>query len=149
MTSKAELPDDYIESLPDDRKQAVSAIREAILTNIPDGFREEMSYGMLGYVVPHSIYPAGYHCTPKLPLPFMNVASQKNFISVYYMGFANNEILEWFKAEYPKYCKTKLDLGKSCIRLKKINDIPVNLIGELASKMTVQEWIDLYEKTYK
>ena len=124
----------------------MKALREAISTNLPKGFREEMNYGMLGYVVPHAIYPSGYHCTPKLPLPFMNLASQKNFIAVYYMGFADKNLLEWFTTEFPKHCKTKLDIGKSCIRFKKITDIPVSLIGELASKMSPQEWIAVYEK---
>jgi hypothetical protein len=149
MSSKAELPEDYMDQLPEDRKPMMRALREAILTNIPKGFKEEMSYGMLGYVVPHSIYPSGYHCTPKLPLPFMNLASQKNFIAVYYMGFADKSILEWFTAEYPKHAKSKLDIGKSCIRLKKMTDIPVALIGALASKMTVEQWIDIYEKNIK
>jgi Domain of unknown function (DU1801) len=150
MTSKAELPEDYIDELPDDRKQAITAIREAILGNLPQGFQEIMNYGMLGYVVPHSIYPGGYHCTPNLPLPFMGLASQKNFIALYHMGiYADKGLFEWFTAEYPKHCKTKLDIGKSCIRFKKIDDVPVKLIGELASKMSVQEWIALYEKTYR
>ncbi len=150
MTSKAELPEDYIEELTEDRKPVMKALRETILTNIPNGFREEMSYGMLGYVVPHSIYPSGYHCTPKLPLPFMGLASQKNFVALYHMGiYADKNLLDWFVSEYPKHCKTKLDMGKSCIRFKKTTDIPIQLIGELASKMSVQEWIDLYEKTYR
>jgi hypothetical protein len=150
MTSKTELPQDYIDALPDDRKQAISAIREAILTNLPQGFREEMSYGMLGYVVPHSIYPKGYHCDPKLPLPFINVASQKNFIALHYMGlYADKKLLDWFTSEYPKHCKTKLDMGKACIRFKKLDDIPYKLIGELATKITVQEWIACYESNFK
>ena len=150
MTSKAELPEDYIEELPEDRKPVMQALREAILANLPQGFQEIMNYGMLGYVVPHTIYPSGYHCTPKLPLPFMGLASQKNFIALYHMGmYADKELLDWFTAEYPKHCKTKLDMGKSCIRFKKTTDIPIQLIGELASKMSVQEWIDLYEKTYR
>ena len=150
MTSKAELPEDYIEDLPEDRKPVMQALREAILANLPQGFQEIMNYGMLGYVVPHSIYPSGYHCTPKLPLPFMGLASQKNFIALYHMGmYADKELLDWFTAEYPKHCKTKLDMGKSCIRFKKTTDIPIQLIGELASKMSVQEWIALYEKAFK
>ena len=148
MTSKAELPEDYIAELPADRKQAINAVRAALLENLPDGFSEVMSYGMLGYVVPHKLYPKGYHCTPKLPLPFINLASQKNFIALYYMGFADKNVLDWFTAEYPKHCKTKLDMGKGCIRFKKITEIPVSLIGELATKMTPQDWITLYEKTY-
>jgi hypothetical protein len=150
VTSKAELPEDYIKELPEERKAVIQALHEAILTNLPVGFQEVMQYGMLSYVVPHSIYPSGYHCTPKLPLPFMSMASQKNFIAIYHMGmYAENGLLEWFTTEYPKHCKTKLDIGKSCIRFKKTTDVPVDLIGELASKMSVKQWIDLYEKTYK
>jgi hypothetical protein len=149
MQSKAETVNQYMEELPEDRQIPMQNLRKAILENIPKGFSETMSYGMIGYVVPHSIYPSGYHCTPKLPLPFINLASQKNFIAVYYMGFADKTILEWFHNEYPKYSKAKLDMGVGCIRLKKIDQIPYELIGQLASKMTVENWIDVYEKTYK
>ena len=150
MQSTAKTVAEYLESLPTDRKQAISLIRESILTNLPKGYQETMSYGMIGYVVPHEIYPDGYHCTPKLPLPFMNVASQKNFIALYHMGiYADKSILDWFVTEYPKHAKTKLDIGKSCIRFKKVSDIPYGLIGELAAKMSVNEWIKIYETTIK
>jgi hypothetical protein len=150
MSSNAELPQDYIDALPDDRKQAILAIRETLLTNLPKGYEEAMSYGMLGYVVPHALYPKGYHCAPKLPLPFISLGSQKNFIALYHMGmYAHAPLLEWFTSEYPKHSKAKLDMGKSCVRFKKITDIPVALIGELASKMSVEEWIALYEKTFR
>ena len=128
----------------------MTELRKVVLENLPTGFEEQMSYGMLGYVVPHSIYPSGYHCDPKLPLPFLSIASQKKFIAVYHMGiYADNELLDWFTSEYCKQSKTKLDMGKSCIRFKKIDQIPYKLIGELASKMTPQQWIDLYERTLK
>ncbi|MGV3640687.1 MAG: DUF1801 domain-containing protein, partial [Adhaeribacter sp.] len=108
------------------------------------------SYGMIGYVVPHSLYPAGYHCDPKQPLPFMGVASQKNFVSVYHMGlYSDPELLNWFTGEYPKHCKTKLDMGKSCIRFKKPEQVPFELLGELAAKLSPREWIDLYEAKLK
>lgn len=150
MESKASTVDEYLASLPDDRRAAVEAIRSAILSGLPEGFTETMGYGMIGYVVPHTLYPAGYHCDPKLPLPFINIASQKNFIALYHMGvYANQELLDWFTTSYPKYCKTKLDMGKSCIRFKKMNDIPYELIGELAAKMTVQQWIDTYESAFR
>jgi Domain of unknown function (DU1801) len=149
MKSEAIAPDDYIAELPDDRKQAIKALRETLLENLPDGFSEVMSYGMLGYVVPHTLYPNGYHCSPKLPLPFINLGSQKNFIALHYMGFADKNVLNWFTSEYPRHCKTKLDMGVGCIRFKKVTDIPIQLIGELATKMTPQDWITLYEKTYK
>jgi hypothetical protein len=149
MQSKAETVNQYMDELPEDRQIPIQNLRKEILENIPKGYLETMSYGMIGYVVPHTIYPSGYHCTPKLPLPFMNVASQKNFIAVYYMGFADKTILEWFTDEFPKHSKTKLDMGVGCIRFKKMDQIPYELIGQLASKMTVEDWINVYEKTYK
>lgn len=125
-------------------------LRETIIGNLPEGFNEEISYGMIGYVVPKSIYPAGYHCDTKLPLPFLSIASQKNFIAFYHMGmYANPELLDWFVIEYPKHVKTKLDMGKSCVRFKKPEQIPFALLGELANKMSPQDWIALYEKNYK
>src|SRR5215510_12587755 len=115
MTSKATSPDQYIKELPADRKEPVSKLRETVLKNLPKGFKETMGYGMLGYVVPHEIFPAGYHCDPKLPLPFMNIASQKNFIALYHMGlYGSPELLKWFTAEYAKQSPSKLDMGKSC-----------------------------------
>jgi uncharacterized protein YdhG (YjbR/CyaY superfamily) len=148
--SKASTPQEYIAALPDDRKEAISELRKVILKNIPEGFSEVMNYGMLGYVVPHSLYPDGYQCNPKLPLPFMNIASQKNFIAIYHMGvYANKKLLDWFVNEYPKHSTAKLDMGKSCIRFKKPEHIPYKLIGKLASKITVKEWIDIYEKAFK
>jgi hypothetical protein len=149
MQSTAQLPSEYIESLPEDRKEAILKIRDAILKNLPKGFEEMMNYGMLGYVVPHSIYPKGYHCDSKLPLPFMGLASQKNNISFYHMGiYADKKLLDWFVSEYPKHVKSKLDMGKSCIRFKKMNEIPFALIGELASKLTPERWIELYESSF-
>ncbi|MBI2271333.1 MAG: DUF1801 domain-containing protein [Bacteroidetes bacterium] len=146
MKSKATTPSNYIDSLPADRKQAIAELRSVILKNLPKGFKEVMSYGMIGYVIPHSLYPDGYHCNPSLPLPFMNIASQKNFIAVYHMGiYADKKLLTWFTKEYSRHNKTKLDMGKSCLRFKKPDQIPFKLIGELASKMTTQEWIKIYE----
>lgn len=150
MQSKAKSPEEYLAELPPDRQKAIRELRKVILQNLPKGFEEMMSYGMIGYVVPHTLYPDGYHCTPELPLPFMNVASQKNFIAVYHMGvYSNPDLLNWFTSEYPKYSKRKLDMGKSCIRFKKPDEIPFQLIGELAGKMTVAEWISIYEKAHR
>ncbi len=150
MQSKATSPAQYISELPDDRKEVISKLRQTILNNLPKGFEEQMSYGMLGYVVPHSRYPDGYHCSPELPLPFINLASQKNFVALYHSGiYASTELYDWFVGEYPKYVKTKLDMGKSCVRFKKLETIPYELIGELCTKMTVAEWITLYEKNIK
>ncbi len=150
MHSSATTPQQYMDSLPDDRKQAMNELRKTILKDLPKGFKEVMGYGMLGYVVPHSLYPDGYHCDPKLPLPFMGFASQKNFVAVYHMGvYADKTLLDWFTAEFAKQSKTKLFMGKSCIRFKKWDQMPFELIGKLASKMTPQDWIEVYEKRLK
>ena len=150
MTSDAKTPEEYINALPPERKEAISKLRKIIVKNLPKGFSETMDYGMIGYVVPHSIYPNGYHCKPETPLPFMSLASQKNFVAVYHMGvYAHKELLDWFVNEYPKHCSRKLDMGKSCVRFKKVEEIPYELIGELASKMTTEEWIDIYESNVK
>ncbi len=146
MQSKAATVDEYFDSLPEDRKEPMKKLRKVILKNQPKGFEERMAYGMVGYVVPLSTYPAGYHCDPRLPLGLMNIASQKNFIAVYHMGiYADPKLLKWFTDEYPKHCKKKLDMGKSCIRFKYMDDIPYELIGKLVSKMTPQDWIACYE----
>ncbi len=150
MQSKATTPEQYLSELPEDRKEAMLKLRNAIKENLPQGFEEVISYGMLGYVVPHSIYLSGYHCDPKLPLPFINLASQKNFIALYHMGiYANKNLESWFVSEYPKHVKTKLDMGKSCIRFKKMDDIPFDFIGELAAKVSVEDWISNYEKAFR
>lgn len=146
MKSTATTPEEYLDSLPADRQKAVTELRKVIKKNLPKGFKEVMGYGMLGYVVPHSIYPAGYHCNPKLPLPYINIASQKNFIALHHMGlYCSPELLKWFQAEYPKHSKSKLDMGKGCVRFKKMDDIPYKLIGELATKITVEKWISIIE----
>jgi uncharacterized protein YdhG (YjbR/CyaY superfamily) len=149
MQSHFKTPQEYVDSLPEDRKIAVEKLRKTVKSNLPEGFKEEMSYGMLGYIVPHSLYPKGYHCKPSLPLPFINIASQKNFIALHHMGiYANPELLNWFVAEYSKLVKSKLDMGKSCMRFKKMDEIPYELIGQLAAKMTVSEWISIYENNF-
>lgn len=150
MTIKPETPDQYVEELPDDRKEVIQRLRTILKENLPVGYEEEISYGMIGYVVPYSIYPAGYAVKPKVPLPLINLASQKNHVALYHMAvYAVPGIAEWFQTEYPKHCKTKLDMGKGCIRLKKMDDIPYDLIGELARKVDVQTWIDTYEKVVR
>ena len=150
MTIEAKSPEEYISKVPADRKEAMTKLRQTILKNLPKGFSEGMNYGMIGYFVPHSLYPAGYHCDPKQPLPFMNIASQKNYIAVYHMGmYAKKELLDWFTKEYPKHTNKKLDRGKSCLRFKKVEDIPYKLIGELTKKMSSAEWIKIYEANFK
>ena len=149
MQSKAKTVTEYINELPPDRKKAIEELRKEIKKNLPKGFEEGMGYGMMCYSVPHKLYPAGYHCSPELPLPFLSIASQKNFIAVYHMGiYAMPELLKWFVDEYAKHTTTKLDMGKSCIRFKKPDQIPFKLFGELAKKVTVQEWINCYEETF-
>ena len=150
MQSSARTPDEYYKSLPDDRKKAMTELRKQIVKNIPKGFQETMQYGMPGFVVPHSKYPSGYHCDPKQALPFIGIASQKNFIAVYHMGiYADPKLLKWFTSEFPKHSKRKPDMGKSCILFRNPAEIPSELIGQLASKMTPDDWIALYEKNLK
>jgi len=150
MRSTAGTVMEYLASLPEDRKKAMSDLRKTLADNLPKGFKEVMSYGMLGFVVPHSRYPAGYHCDPEQPLPFINVASQKNFVALYHMGlYSDKKLLKWFEEEYPKHSKTKLDMGKSCIRFKKPDEIPLKLVAELAKKITPDKWIGIYESVIK
>lgn len=147
MHSSVSTPKEYINSLPDDRKRAVAKLRNVVKQNLPKGFVEVMGSGMLGYVVPLSLYPAGYRRNPKEPLPFMGIGSQKHFIAFYSMGLlGNKKLLDWFTAEYSKVLPTRLDMGKSCIRFKNPDHIPFQLMGELASKITPQQWIERYEK---
>jgi hypothetical protein len=150
MTSTAKNPDEYFILLPEERKAPMLKLRKYINNNIPKGFEAQMSYGMVGWVVPHSIYPPGYHCNTKLPLPFVNLGSQKKFIALHHMGiYANPALLKWFVDEYPKHSTAKLDMGKGCIRFKKMDAIPYKLIAELMKKVTVKDWIGLFEKNYK
>lgn len=150
MISKAQTPEAYLAELDPERQEVIGKLREIILDNLPEGFEETMNYGMIGYVVPHSLYPDGYHCSPELPLPFLSLASQKNHIGFYHMGiYAEPKLMDWFTSEYPKHSSRKLDMGKSCIRFKNMRDIPYALLGELVTKMSAQEWIALYEKNIK
>ena len=150
MKSTAATVNEYLDSLPEDRKKGLSELREVILKNLPKGYTETMAYGMPAYVVPHSIYPKGYHCDSKIPLPLVNIASQKNHLAFYHMGlYANKELYEWFTDEWKKRSSVKLDIGKSCIRFKKKEDIPFDLMGELIKKLTPEKWITLYESMIK
>lgn len=150
MQSTAKTVKEYIAALPEERSAVITRLRKIITQNLPDGFSEVMAYGMIGYVVPHSIYPSGYHCDPKIPLPFLSIASQKNFVALYHMGiYCDSRLLEWFVTEFPKHSKLKLDMGKSCIRFKKPDAIPYDLIGELATKISVRDWIAMYENMLK
>ena len=141
---------DYLNGVAEDKKESFVKLQQTIQKSLPDGFEETISYNMIGYVVPLKTFPEGYHCNPTLPLPFINIAAQKNFIALYHMGiYADPALLDWFKNEYPNHTKTKLDMGKSCIRFKKANDVPFDLIGELISKISVEQWIDLYNSKLK
>lgn len=150
MKIEANSVAEYIENAPEERREALNQLREVIVNNIPEGFHEELNYGLPGYVVPHTIYPSGYHCDPKLPVPFISFASQKNFIAFYHMGiYADEKLLNWFQEEYKKVVPTKLDMGKSCIRFKNVKNIPFELLGKLVRKITVEDWINTYEKEIK
>jgi len=146
MKANGKTVKDILNNLPADRAEPFNKLHNVIVKNLPKGFEAAISYGGLGYVVPHTLYPAGYHCKPSEPLPFAGIASQKNSINFYHMGiYSDPELLKWFVTEYPKHSKQKLDIGKSCVRFKKLDDIPYELIGELMKKMSMEEWINIYE----
>lgn len=150
MQSKAATVIEYVAELPEDRQKIINEFRKVVKKNMPKGFQECMNYGMIGWVVPHSKYPAGYHCNPKDPLPFMGLASQKNSVNFYHMGiYGDPKLLKWFTDEHAKASPKKLDMGKSCVRYKKLEDIPFKLIGELAAKTSPDQWIAQYEKMLK
>lgn len=144
MQSKATNVTGYMAELPIERQRAMTKLRKLMKSKLK-GFEEGINYGMIDYHVSLKKFPNGYHCNPKAPLPFAGLASQKNFIALYHMGmYTNAKLLEWFANEYPKHAKSKLDMGKSCIRFKKMDDIPFQLIEELCEKMDADEWISLY-----
>lgn len=150
MKTKANNIEQYILNIPEERQKAIKKLLEIINQNIPDGFHLSLNYGMPGWVVPLSYFPDGYHCKKNTPLPFINIGSQKNFIALYHMGiYSDQKLLQWFKNEYPKHCKNKLDMGKSCIRFKKVEQIPYQLIGQLCQKISVDQWINIYQKNIK
>jgi hypothetical protein len=150
MVSTAVTADEFLKSLPEDRRNALSKLRSIFRSALPKGYSETFSSGMINFVVPHALYPQGYHCNPKSALSFLSVASQKNFVAVYHMGlYADQDLLKWFTTEYSKHSTTKPDMGKSCIRFRKPGQIPFDLIRQLAGKMSVKDWISLYEKNLK
>lgn len=146
MQSKAKTVAAYLSSLPADRQKVMIELRKAIRKNLPPGFQEVMTYGMIGYVVPHKLYPPGYHVTPEQPLPFICIASQKSHIAFYHMALYGGPLGDWFRDEWKAHSKKKLDMGKSCVRMKKPEDVPVDLLGTVASKLTPQQWIAMYEQ---
>jgi hypothetical protein len=142
--------EEYLRSIAPERKEVFQRLHDTILSNLAPEFDVVMSYGMIGYVLPHKVYPAGYHCDPKLPLPFVSIASQKSHMALYHMGmYAKPELLDWFVQTYTAVTGKKPDMGKSCIRFKKPESIPIPLIGELIGKMSASEWIALYEEQLK
>ena len=145
MKSTAHTPMEYLDALAPERREVIRKLRQVLRKNLPRGFAETIEYGMLAYVVPHAVYPAGYHCDPQRPLPFINLASQKQYVSLYHLGLYDGPLLAWLKDEWPKHTEAKLDLGKACLRFKKPEQIPYALIGELAKKMTPEQWIRSYE----
>ena len=150
MKIEANSVDDYLSQVSEDKKPSFIKLYETISRNLPPGFLEHISYGMIGWSVPLETYPAGYHCKAGTPLPFISLASQKNFFALYHMGiYAEPDLLNWFVEEYPKYSSKKLDMGKSCIRFKKAEDIPFELVADLCKKTTPQDWITLYEREFK
>jgi Domain of unknown function (DU1801) len=150
MKQEGTTVEEILANVPEDRVEPFNRLHQAIVKNLPKGFEPGISYGGLGYVVPHTIYPAGYHCKPSEPLPFAAIASQKKSINFYHMGmYANPKLMDWFVGEFPKHSKQRMDLGKSCIRFNKIDDIPYELIGELMKKMSLDEWLKMYESELK
>ncbi|HMP14949.1 MAG TPA: DUF1801 domain-containing protein [Saprospiraceae bacterium] len=150
MKANGKTVNEILTNLPSDRVEPFNKLHDVIVKNLPKGFEPAISYGGLGYVVPHTIYPAGYHCKPSEPLPFAGIASQKNAINFYHMGiYADPKLLDWFVKEYPKHSKQKLDMGKSCVRFKKFDEIPYQLIGDLMQKISVEKWINIYESNLK
>ena len=149
MKSTINTIQEYLDSIPTERANIINKLRKILKSNLPKGFKEEMSYGMISFVVPHSLYPKGYHVNPKDPLPFINLASQKNYIAVYHMGIYQPDLLKWFQEEYKLFSKKKLDMGKVCMRFKKDEDIPYEIIGNLSKKISVSDWISIYETSTK
>lgn len=147
MKYVAKSPEEYISQLPEDRRFAVEKLRASIKQNLPSGLEETMSYGMIGYVIPHSVYPRGYHAKPSEPVPFISIASQKHHISLYHLGlYAFPDVLAWFQDEYTKAVKTKLDMGKGCIRFRNMAHIPYDLIARLCHKISVQDFLKKYDE---
>ena len=146
MKSKAATPVEYIESLSPERRPTIERLRQVLLESLPEGFEETMEYGMLAYVVPHRLFPDGYHCDPKRPLPFMNIASQKQYVSLYHMGLYDGPLLDWFTHEWDQHTTARLDMGKCCIRFRKLDRIPYVRIATLAALMGPKEWVEAYQK---
>lgn len=148
MNLDAKSVEEYINLVPEDKKDALQKLRQIFKRNLPQGFKEGLQYGMIAYFVPHELYPKGYHVNPKEPLPFISIAAQKNHLAIYHLGlYMDQPLLDWFKTSYQQLKLGKLDMGKSCIRFKNLNKIPYDLIKSLATKMTPQVYIKHYEES--
>jgi hypothetical protein len=146
VTSNAKTVEQYLQALPVDRRAAINAVREVILGSLPKGYEERITYGMIGYVVPHSLYPKGYHCDPKQPLPLAFLGSQKNHMAIYLMNVYGDPATEkWFRKAWEASGK-KLDMGKSCVRFKKVEDVALEVIGQVIARTPVKNYIDRIEK---
>jgi len=149
MKSAAATVDEYLKGLPADRKEAIGAVRKVILANLPRGYEEVMQYGMISYVVPHSLHPAGYHCKPSEPLPYASLGSQKNHMAIYlYTVYGHKETETWFRAAYLATGK-KLNMGKSCVRFKKLDQLPLDVIGQVIARTPVDKYIAAVETALK
>lgn len=147
MTSKAKTVKEYLASLPEDRRAAIAAVREVILNHLPKGYEEGMQYGMIGYYVPHSVFPAGYHCDPKQPLPFASLAAQKNHMALYLMCiYGDAKLRRWFESACEGSGK-KLDMGQCCVRFKKLEDLPLDVVGKTIARVPVADYVARYEQT--
>ena len=145
MTSQAKTVEEYLQALPGDRRAAISTVRETILANLPKGYEVRMNYGMIGYVVPHSIYPAGYHCNPAQPLTYASLGSQKNHIALYLMCvYGHAETAAWFRKAWEATGK-KLDMGKACVRFKRLEDVPLEVVGQVIARTPVKQYIATIE----
>jgi len=147
MTSSGATVEEYLAELPPDRREVIAAVRAVILANLDSAYQEKMAYGMIGYSIPHSVYPAGYHCNPKDPLPFAGLASQKNSMAVYLMSLyiqADGADTAWFESEWAKSGR-KLDKGKSCIRFQKLGDLDLNVLGQAIKRVPAKLYIKYYE----
>lgn len=145
MKSDATTVEAYLETLPTDRRAAIEAVRKVILENLDEGYEEGMQYGMIGYYVPHRVYPAGYHCDPKQPLPFATLGSQKGYMSVYLMCvYGHGATRSWFVDAWKKAGK-KLDMGRSCVRFKKLEDLALDVIGEAIRRVPARKYIEFVE----
>ena len=138
--------ENYVAAQPAERQAALQSLLDTIRRNLPDGFEERIQYGMIGFAVPLETYPSGYHVNPKEPLPFIGLANQKNYIAFYHMGiYGDPALMEWFRDRYADLNIGKLDMGKSCIRFKKMDRIPLGLIADLCKKITPAQYIKQYE----